>query len=386
MTMRILIILLALILGDVGLGHCFQDNQSIKKTGCFSANYGEARKKFLDASIAAEAKLESFKNPHKGPDGETLYTDVALLGSREADSILVLGSGTHGVEGFTGSAIQTCLLLEGLASTLKPEMSIVLIHAINPYGFAHLRRFNEDNVDLNRNFIDHSKPYPINPGYEKLQDAISPRHISLWINVKSVLSLFLYRLKHGKVEIKKAISGGQYTDSQGLFYGGNEVTWSNRTIRAIADRYLSKAKRVVVIDFHTGLGPYGNAEVILNEPEESAEYRRAVSWWGDRVRSSVSGDSVSINLEATLKLGFSTMLPDTEVTAMSLEFGTLPALKVFRALRSENWVHHHGDINTSKAKKIKMELLRAFYPDERNWKRQVLELGKEAVEQVLVNF
>ena len=173
---RTLIILLALIFGDVGVVHCFQDNQFIiKETECFSANYGEARKKFLEASRAAGAQLESFRNPNKGPDGETLYTDVSILGSSDADTILVLGSGTHGVEAFTGSAIQTCLLLDGLGSTLKPGMSIVLIHAINPYGFAHLRRFNEDNVDLNRNFVDHSKPYPTNPGYKKLQDAISPR-------------------------------------------------------------------------------------------------------------------------------------------------------------------------------------------------------------------
>ena len=140
---------------------------------------------------------------------------------------------------------------------------------------------------------------------------------------------------------------------------------------------------MVIIDFHTGLGPYGNAEVILNEPEESAEYRRAVSWWGDRVRSSVSGGSVSINLEATLKLGFSTMLPDTEVTAVSLEFGTLPALKVFRALRTENWIHHHGNMNTPEAKDIKMELLSAFYPDEDIWNQQVLKQGMEVVAQVL---
>ena len=30
-----------------------------------------------------------------------------------------------------------------------------MIHALNPFGFAHLRRANEDNVDLNRNFVDH---------------------------------------------------------------------------------------------------------------------------------------------------------------------------------------------------------------------------------------
>ena len=97
--MRILIILVALIFGDVGLVHCFQDSRPIiKETECFSANYGEAREKFLEASRDAGAKLESFRNPHKGPNGEALYTDVAIIGPSDANTILVLGSGTHGVE------------------------------------------------------------------------------------------------------------------------------------------------------------------------------------------------------------------------------------------------------------------------------------------------
>jgi hypothetical protein len=80
------------------------------------------------------------------------------------------------------------------------------------------------------------------------------------------------------------------------------------------------------------------------------------------------------------------MLPNIEVTAVSLEFGTLPALKVFCALRAENWVHHHDKINTPEAKNVKMELLRAFYPDEEEWKQQVLEQGEEVVGQALLHL
>jgi hypothetical protein len=142
----------------------------------------------------------------------------------------------------------------------------------------------------------------------------------------------------------------------------------------------------VLVDFHTGLGPYGNAEVIMNEPEHSAAYKRSVSWWGDRVRSSASGDSVSIHLEATLKLGFSSMLPDTEITPVSLEFGTVEPKQVFLALRDENWLHHHSSPDHPRAKEIKTELLRAFYPNADAWKEQVWQQGKEVVELVLSQF
>ena len=246
----------------------------------FSSDYQEARHKFLEASTAIGASIESFKNPNSGPGGEPLYTDVAVIGPKDAKAILVLGSGTHGVEGFAGSGIQIGLLRQDIASSLKPNMSIVMIHAINPYGFSHLRRFNEDNVDLNRNFVDHTKPYPPNQGYKELANAISPKSISFWSNIKTGFRLFWYRLKNGKNELKVAISGGQYTHPHGLFYGGQSETWSNKTIRTIASRYLSNAECLIIVDFHTGLGPYGNAEVLLNEPKESIAYKRAVEMWG----------------------------------------------------------------------------------------------------------
>jgi hypothetical protein len=348
----------------------------------FSANYLEARQKFLDASHAAGADLEHFRNPHTGPQGEPLFTDVALIGPKDANTILVLSSATHGVEGFTGSAIQTALLQEGFGE-LPLDTALLFLHAINPYGFAHLRRFNEDNVDLNRNFADHTKPYPANPGYEVLAAAISPASLSMWANAKSTMKFFWYGLTNGRDALKQAISSGQYTHPQGLFYGGKEETWSNKTIRIIANQYLDSAKRVVIIDFHTGLGPYGNAEVIMNEPEQSPAYKRAVTWWGDRVRTTVSGGSVSIHLEATLKLGFSTMLPDAEITAVSLEFGTVEMKQVFWVLRAENWLHHHGSPDHPRAKEIKEDLLRAFYPDQDDWRIKVWEHGRTVVELVL---
>ena len=80
----------------------------------------------------------------------------------------MLISGTHGVEGFAGSALQVGLLDEGIQNELSPESAVLMIHAINPYGMAHLRRFNEDNVDLNRNFRDHAKTPPENCAYQKL--------------------------------------------------------------------------------------------------------------------------------------------------------------------------------------------------------------------------
>ncbi len=353
----------------------------------FPADYAAARQSFLAAAGDAGATIESFPNPRSGKNDDQLFTDLAMLGPADAENILVLMSGTHGVEGFAGSGVQVGLLREGVADSLGPKTRLVMIHALNPYGFANLRRFNEDNVDLNRNFVDHCGPYPENYEYAQLAEVVAPQSFSSSANFFAMLRIFWYRLRHGDARLQQAVTHGQYSFPQGLFYGGRFATWSNRILHEISKRHLAQASRVAVIDLHTGLGPYAYGEVIVNDPEDGPVYQRAVTWWGEeRVKSTVKGESVSSHLSGTVKLAFARMLPDAEVTAVGLEFGTLPPMAVFKAIRAENWLHHHGDVDCPSAAGIKQQLQHAFYPDDDLWKRKVWEQGRLIVEKALANL
>jgi len=141
---------------------------SINCADSFSGDYREARARFREAVASAGGALEAVAHPLKGPDGGDLSTDIAWFGPRDAERVLVTISGTHGVEGFCGSGAQTHWLYRGEAARLPSGMAALMIHAINPYGFAWLRRVNEDNVDLNRNWIDFAAPLSRNPGYDEL--------------------------------------------------------------------------------------------------------------------------------------------------------------------------------------------------------------------------
>ncbi len=375
-----------------------QSGSELKDTGAddyFSSDYQEARKKFLESAQAVGASIESLENTTTGPEGERLFADVALIGQRDSNTVLVLISGTHGVEGFAGSAIQTGLMREGIASSLKQDTSILMIHAINPYGFAHLRRFDEDNVDLNRNFLDHLRPHPKNPAYDALADFIAPKTMNFFSRVVLWPRLLWYKATGRTRELQQAISGGQYSHPDGLFYGGRFETWSNKTIQSIIHRYLSSASRVIVLDFHTGLGQYGDYEIILQHPEESPIYRRAVAIWGqEKMRTTFNGASnqdngettdtpISVELRGPMKLAFSKLLPEAEVTAVTVEQGTSSMTKVFLALREENWLHHHGDPLSTQGKKIKTTLRKAFYPDTNDWKQMVWSGAKRVIYQAL---
>ena len=348
----------------------------------FAADYAEARAKFLTASAVSDAALESHACPAAGPSDEALYTDVAVVGDAEPQSVLVISSATHGVEGFAGSGIQVGLLENRFDGNLHNRQRIVVVHAVNPFGFAHLRRTNEDNIDLNRNFIDHDAP-PENADYHRLAAAIAPASLSVMAQLRASTVLDLFRVTHGEKRFQAAITGGQYSHPEGLFFGGTVPAWSNLLIRDVVTRYVVGVPKVVFIDLHTGLGRFGRGEFIMGAPPGSEEYERACEWWGDCVRSTASGESVSAELAGTLESGIKAMLPDSQFTGGGLEFGTSPLKDVMAALRKENWLWHHGGPGHRRAAAIKAALRRALYPDTDEWKDQIWRQARTVINQAL---
>ena len=120
----------------------------------FSPGYSEARRRFREAAAALSWQLESLPIAASGPDGTELTIDIACSQQQPPDKVLVVSSGVHGVEGFFGSAVQTALLEHWAAhNRAAPQIRCLFLHAVNPWGFAWRRRFDENNVDQNRNFL-----------------------------------------------------------------------------------------------------------------------------------------------------------------------------------------------------------------------------------------
>ncbi|MEE4283102.1 MAG: DUF2817 domain-containing protein [Pseudomonadales bacterium] len=55
-------------------------------------------------------------HPESGPDGD-IAMDVACWNAPQSEDVLVISSGTHGIEGYCGSFVQCALLDEGLPGT-----------------------------------------------------------------------------------------------------------------------------------------------------------------------------------------------------------------------------------------------------------------------------
>lgn len=351
----------------------------------FAADYAEARRKFLDAAREAGADMARYDNPAFGPDGLALLTDVAWLGPRDAANVLMTISATHGAEGFCGSGVQTGWFATGRAVGLPADTALLQVHAINPYGFAWLRRTNEDNIDLNRNFVDFDEPLPRNDAYEKYRDLFCPAEWSEEIAVETAAEIDRLTLELGGMIMQTAFSGGQYTDPEGVFYGGTGPCWSRRTLESILGRYLGQAQRVAVIDYHTGLGPRGYGERIAEAPPGSPGWSRLQAWYGD-CTSTDDGSSTSAPLTGTNLHGIERRLAHVEVTAIALEYGTQPLTEVGKALRADNWLHVRGDLHSEQGRRIKRQMRDAFYQDADDWKRMVWERAVDTQERALAGL
>lgn len=346
----------------------------------FPADYRQARRAFIAACEARGLDAIARVAPGvSGPDGKPLFMDAVAMGPRDADRALLLISGTHGVEGYFGAGIQTGLLRQGIA---PPEGArLVMVHALNPFGFAWNRRVNEDNVDLNRNFIDHADP-PANPGYDALADAIALRDISEQGFARADAVLERWRREHGDDAWQAAISAGQYSHPDGLFYGGDTPAWSAGALAAVITEDLSKAKTLVAMDFHTGLGESGAGEMIVEAAPDSSAFARARGIWGAMAVSEAGGQSQSVPLTGTLDQGLAALLPKAELTHGVLEAGTVPLAAMLRALRLANWQDHFAP-DDARAAEIGRAMRDAFYTDTPDWKRAVWEKARICVTAAL---
>ncbi|MDZ3833604.1 MAG: M14 family metallopeptidase [Sphingopyxis sp.] len=334
----------------------------------FARDYPDARRKFLTAAAAAGAPCEAVLHPEKGPDGGALAVDAAWLGRRDAPHVLVLLSGTHGVEGFCGSAAQIDWLRRGESDRLGNDVAVLLIHAVNPWGFAWLRRTTHENIDLNRNWVDFAAPLPANPEYDALADALLPSAWSDEARQQSAARLFAFAQERGFDTLQHAITRGQHSHPSGIFYGGAAPSWSRVTQSRLFSSYLGQAKRIVIIDYHSGLGPAGYAEPISG----TAALGDAVRIFGGHVTSSDDGSSVSAPIVGDGLSAAAGLLPQAHIVPLALEFGTLPGTQVLDALRADAWLHAHGELGSDQAKAIKRQVRDAFYIDDDLWRGMVL--------------
>jgi len=384
----------------------------------FSSTYHSARDKFRDAA----ASIDCAKQHAIVIDTECdLSIDLCYVpGHSQSKHVLLHFSGTHGVEGFAGSAIQIHLLKhavpEMLSSTMDRERPhILFVHALNSYGMSTNRRFSKSNIDLNRNCIISNRDKwneitnrdPSDSRYMDFDHIINPKRKPTWL--RDDILFWLEALKnllfYGKKALSKAIVEGQYFKKDGLFFGGRDLCVEHDMLvqfltQEMMDRdqfgvdLCEMAQRLTLIDVHTGLGRYARDYLFLksNAPKlkellpEYEQQKRIMDLEGDSVFKEMYKDSVG---SVASPDGYPSLFPNAEDSmAMTQEFGTMESIFVFKALRAENMAYHYSQGESIDDEHVfyhrGIDLKRVFYlEDDPFWKGQVLSAGNRVFRQSL---
>lgn len=412
----------------MGESFCELELSTSNITGdCFFRNdYVAARELFLQSANAAGAELMFL------PVVDGLGTDVAIFrGTDLGRRFFVHLSGIHGVEGYAGSAIQSATL-QYLGQRLKRYKDIdssedngpvsnevfptmVFVHAVNPYGFMNNRRVNENNVDINRNFLteqqfkDVKKRDPNFAGYMDFNSLINPTfQVSKLVLVSDMVNIFRTLLalgRHGLLALKKALVSGNYHKQDGVGFGGFEMTQSVKNLVELVqgdNLGIPDAEQIVLVDVHTGLGPEGVDTIFTNPPSALKNFPTEYDYGSsaietDRKRTVTGGIHAGVPSTRMkesdamsgyeLTIGLSTVgfcesflaqkLSKDKVTCMLQEIGTVSAVTVGRTMIAENYAYAHG---TDAEKALYTERYRkCFYVDTLKWKRNVVRRGLKVV-------
>ncbi len=357
----------------------------------FSPDYRTARRRFREAAARAGARLDSIDLGLRGAAGETLSIDLALLGpavpsSSEdgdegnsapvAERVLLHSSGVHGVEGFAGSAIQLRLLERPPA--IPANGALVLAHILNPYGMSFLRRVNENNVDLNRNFLGPDESYAGQPdGYEILDPLFNPHTApGRWPRFFTP-RLTLKLLLHGARRLRQAGAEGQYEKPHGLFFGGRRLERGPALYLEWLKRNLKDSSRVLGIDVHSGLGRSGEQLIILERNHGGDFHRHLETRYPDELDNTGDEPAIVYQVRGGIDAGVPRVFDagHTEVDFITQEFGTVNGFRVLSVLSDENRLHRFGN-ERDLFHPVKRAIKQIFAPSEIPWKRSILEKGE----------
>lgn len=353
---------------------------------CFSATVDEADRKFARACRRQGLKPSFFTAPQTGPEGEALNIGVCRVGAADADNCLLLISGTHGIEGYAGAAIQVAWLKQFDRAILPPRTGIVVVHALNPWGMAWNRRENEDNVDVFRNLLYCDHPSEADPLYDVADDLLDLQHWNSrdWDDWQRRADRLI--ALHGRDRLLSAIRRGQHHRPRSMTYHGNGPSWSKLRLDEIVDTYLRGARRIAVIDIHTGFGDYGEGIVMSYDPPGSDSHDRVAGWFDGNIYTPGADPDIPEHSGRRPYEWIRSRTASASVTAEILEFGTFDPAEIGEIFNANHHYHVYGDPLSADGLKWGRRYRRYCYPEEEAWKDRVLHRGLEVVDRTLAGL
>ncbi|MFM6930501.1 MAG: M14 family metallopeptidase [Bdellovibrio sp.] len=377
-----------------------EEPSTTQRLQSFKTSFADARASFL-------ANIEELKqhNPHLRTHtvqiptrtSENLQMDVAYIPplSGKKERLLILTSGVHGMEGFVGSALQNQFTKENFWQLRDANLGILLIHAINPYGFKFNRRVTENNVDLNRNFDTSTDLFTLkNEGYKKVDSLLNPTEVAhggIWDRLKFYFDCVKAIVKHSMESLRRAILRGQYEFPNGIYFGGTgfepQKDLIEKEILEVAPGY----EQTLLVDLHTGYGRRGQLHLFSDQtPDMDPVYLQNI-FAGYELESGQKKDFYAVSGGLVVYLA-KLLKSKSKFAGIVFEFGTLDSQKTVGSLDSlyrmvrENQKFHYGAHSKAEDEEINHAFAELFYPESPEWRQAVSQQFQEVLSRALTNL
>lgn len=364
----------------------------------FFTNYDEVRNNlqkrlFLLKKDGAKVEYSEYAIDEE----DHLYIDnIYLPSNKEKKNLIVLTTGVHGMEGYIGS-VMLDVFFEEIYTTIDRDTTGVLVVAnVNPYGMKYMRRYNENNVDLNRNFIIDWDDFDLssNKDYPEVKEFLQPEGKignALWHEVGFYLNLGKEAITKGADKVSDALLTGQYEYPQGVYYGGKGDEKSTTYLKGVFEDCLDgDYENIVHIDIHSGYGPRYNMVIFNSVFDKMTEEETKKAFGYDYI---IAHDSESFYATTGDTTDFFYRLAEKKETEKELfstcfEFGTIGdsfidsilSLKYTVEENRQYWYPSYSDVSSEVVKENYKEL---FYPTEKEWREKTVADFKAATDGVL---
>ena len=317
---------------------------------------------------------------------DDLYIDNIYIPSKEEQTnLIVLTTGVHGIEGYIGSVMLDVFWEEIYPDVDKDNTGVLIVANVNPYGMKYHRRYNENNVDLNRNFILDwdSFDMTVNKDYPKVDTFLGPQKEMgniLWHEAGFYGSLVKEVIQDGADVISNALLGGQYEYAEGVYYGGAGDEASTTYLKDVFKQTLeSEYENIVHIDIHSGYGPRYNM-VIFNSAFDTMTEEESILMFNYGTVIAVDSEDFYPTTGDTTDYYYrlrEAMGNDTGLFSTCFEFGTigdsfLDSIISMKYTIEENQNHWYPSNNATTNEIIKERYQELFYPTEKEWREKTV--------------
>lgn len=365
----------------------------------YQESWFECREAFRSRAENMKSRFDSvsvFSVPLKSETDSDLTIDFCYVPPKDTtQKLVILISGTHGIEGYVGSAVQQMLMEEFFRPEMFSNTGLLLVHGLNAWGFKHQRRFTANNVDLNRNFsLDRSLFSTRNEGFVALYDMLTPKgelDMNSLGNRFFMLKAIQKIAQKGMPALLQAFAQGQYQFPEGIYFGGRDFEPQVQIMTNVLTTIATPYHTLLNLDLHTGFGERGTLHLFPN-PVHDPVLRHSMEkvFDGYRIDWGDSDNFYTVHGQMVEYIG--SLFPGKLSIPMLLEFGTLNTGTTIGAVKSahisitENQGVHYGYKTPEDSIKAKAGYDEMFYPPSDKWRTNALHISKAMMGNIWENF